>query len=29
MNGDNINNVRHEASRTFRIKGGGISERQN
>jgi DNA repair ATPase RecN len=29
MNGDNMNNVRREASRTFRTNKRGISEKQN
>jgi hypothetical protein len=29
INGDNLNNVSHEAKRYFRKKKGGISERQN
>jgi hypothetical protein len=29
MNGDNLNNVRHDASRQFKNKKEGISERQN
>jgi hypothetical protein len=29
VNGDNIDNIRHEASRTFRTKKKGISEKQN
>jgi hypothetical protein len=29
INGDNFNNIRHEASRHFRNKKRGISERQN
>jgi hypothetical protein len=29
VNGDNMDNVRREASRTFRTKQKGISEKQN